>query len=92
MLNYLFPLFHSQVLPKNNIEKLLFILVNDWINYDEYDFEDETTYDHEFPWPYLQKESVNDILPKQRINKKGVVDECCRKPCSYDNLLMYCGK
>lgn len=30
--------------------------------------------------------------PQKRNRIKGqIVDECCRKPCSYSTLMMYCG-
>lgn len=68
------------------------VSVHDWLNFDDYEFQDNDEINNELPPHYLPKESVNALLPMQRINKKGIVDECCRKSCSYENLRMYCGK
>ncbi|XP_018789560.1 PREDICTED: LIRP-like [Bactrocera latifrons] len=31
-----------------------------------------------------------DTVAKTRRRREGVYDECCRKPCSYSELLSYC--
>ncbi|XP_067613080.1 probable insulin-like peptide 5 [Eurosta solidaginis] len=31
-----------------------------------------------------------DTLAKTRRRREGVYDECCRKPCTYNELLSYC--
>lgn len=74
---------------------MVFITVNDGMEiteFDDYEFQENNGYEGKFSLPYVQKESVNSLLPMQKLRKKGIVEECCHKPCSQENLLLYCGK
>lgn len=41
-----------------------------------------------YSWPWLQAHKA--IVLAQPRNKRGIVEECCEKPCSINELLSYC--
>ncbi|XP_044255143.1 LIRP-like [Tribolium madens] len=68
---------------------------NDIFAYNEYDeyFPNESDDENQIDFPFLQKESVNSFLPiRFRRTRVGIVDECCRKPCTLKHLSLYCGQ
>lgn len=44
--------------------------------------------DEDVHFPFMAKSAAHTMLRRQ---KRNVVDECCRKPCTYDELRSYCG-
>lgn len=66
--------------------------MNDIIELDDYEFNEDEGYEGELDFPFLPKESVNSFLSSQKMKRNGIVEECCRKPCTKENLLLYCGK
>ncbi|KAJ3657681.1 hypothetical protein Zmor_009468 [Zophobas morio] len=65
---------------------------DDLLAYDEYNefFPSETDEDTQFDFPFLQKGAANSLLPMRFRKSKGIVDECCRKPCTLKHLELYC--
>ncbi|KAF2903851.1 hypothetical protein ILUMI_02324 [Ignelater luminosus] len=46
-----------------------------------------------FQFPFISKESTENFLAKFRRRRRyprGVYNECCQKPCSYEVLKSYC--
>ncbi|RZC41225.1 LIRP [Asbolus verrucosus] len=66
--------------------------ITDLMAYNEYDelFPSESDEDSQLDFPFLQKETANSFLPIRLRRKVGIVDECCKKPCSIRHLSLYC--
>lgn len=45
--------------------------------------------DFQGTWPWLQQENAV-ALSRPRGKRDGIVEECCDKPCSINELLSYC--
>ncbi|XP_050293084.1 bombyxin C-1-like [Anthonomus grandis grandis] len=56
----------------------------------ENDFSDNLLDDYQ-NWPYFKSSSpsLSNIFNR---NRRGIVDECCKAPCTTETLLLYCGK
>jgi hypothetical protein len=65
--------------------------VNDLLTYNTYDELFPSENDDDLDFPFIQKEAANSFLPMRFARSRGVVDECCKKPCTYRHLTLYCG-
>ncbi|XP_018572613.1 LIRP-like [Anoplophora glabripennis] len=62
----------------------------DGFSYNEYEGDYNDISDNDVDFPFLSKEYSRFFVP-QKI-RRGIVDECCHKPCSINELRNYCGK
>ncbi|XP_068918212.1 LIRP-like [Tenebrio molitor] len=65
--------------------------MNDLLTYNTYDELFPSENDDDLDFPFIQKEAANSFLPMRFARSRGVVDECCKKPCTYRHLTLYCG-
>lgn len=68
------------------------VSVNDLFAY-EYDyFPSESDEDNQLDFPFLERDTANSFLPiRSRRRRAGIVNECCRNPCTLQHLSLYCG-
>jgi insulin len=66
--------------------------MNDLFAY-EYDyFPSESDEDNQLDFPFLERDTANSFLPiRSRRRRAGIVNECCRNPCTLQHLSLYCG-
>lgn len=50
----------------------------------DYDDREETP-----DYPFMPKSAANSLIPP-KFRRGGIVEECCDKPCSIDELKAYC--
>ncbi|KAJ8931858.1 hypothetical protein NQ314_015188 [Rhamnusium bicolor] len=62
----------------------------DILNY-EYDDDYNGLGVNEIEFPFLSKELAKSLVP-QKIRRGGIVDECCHKSCTINELRSYCAK
>lgn len=57
--------------------------------YNDYEIEDNKLV-QAYPY-YLPKALARALIPSRMQRGGGIVDECCKKPCGWQELQAYCG-
>ncbi|XP_074038102.1 bombyxin B-8-like [Leptinotarsa decemlineata] len=60
----------------------------DWLDFDNK--LDNDLYSEELKFPFISRDLAESMVPVK--SRRGIIEECCDRPCSINELQTYCGE